>query len=274
MAYKNHLKLPLIGTDVFLSRLSVPSSIMFSATIDAKILQEAIGSAKVLVDECKLRLDSDSFRIRAVDPANVGMVDLELSPSAFVSYESDGVVLGINLSRLSDITNIARSDENIDLDFDEEAQKLTIRAGGLRYTLALIDPASIRKEPDLPDLDLPAKVVIEGRSLDQGIKAADMVSDHIALGVDPDSKTFYIRAKGDTDDVQLELKQDEVISLQPALAHSLFSLDYFKDMNKAIPKSTPVTLSIGEEYPIQINFPIADGNGQVTYLLAPRIQSD
>ena len=151
---------------------------------------------------------------------------------------------------------------------------MTIQAGGLQYTLSLIDPASIRKEPDLPDLDLPAKVVIEGRNLDQGIKAADMVSDHIALGVDPESQTFYIRAKGDTDNVQLELKQDEVISLQPSLAHSLFSLDYFKDMNKAIPKSTPVTLSMGEEYPIQINFPIADGNGQVTYLLAPRIQSD
>ena len=90
---------------------------MFSATIEAKILQEAISSAKVLVDECKLRLDSDSFRIRAVDPANVGMVDLELSTSAFVSYESDGVVLGINLSRLSDITNIDRSDETIDLEF-------------------------------------------------------------------------------------------------------------------------------------------------------------
>ncbi|HIJ13012.1 MAG TPA: DNA polymerase sliding clamp [Halobacteriales archaeon] len=247
---------------------------MFSATIEAKILQEAISSAKVLVDECKLRLDSDGFRIRAVDPANVGMVDLELSTSAFVSYESDGVVLGINLSRLSDITNIARSDETIDLEFDEEVQKLTIQAGGLQYTLSLIDPSSIRKEPDLPDLDLPAKVVIEGRNLDQGIKAADMVSDHIALGVDPESQTFYIRAKGDTDNVQLELKQDEVISLQPSLAHSLFSLDYFKDMNKAIPKSTPVTLSMGEEYPIQINFPIADGNGQVTYLLAPRIQSD
>tara|TARA_A100001037_G_scaffold306085_1_gene349115 strand:- start:31148 stop:31891 length:744 start_codon:yes stop_codon:yes gene_type:complete len=247
---------------------------MFSATIDAKVLQEAIGSAKVLVDECKLRLDNDSFRIRAVDPANVGMVDIELSPSAFVSYESDGVLLGINLSRLSDITNIARSDETIDLEFDEETQKLTIRAGGLQYTLSLIDPNSIRKEPELPDLDLPAKVVIEGSNLDQGIKAADMVSDHIALGVDPESQTFYIRAKGDTDNVQLELKQDELISFQPALAHSLFSLDYFKDMNKAIPKSTSVTLSIGEEYPIKINFPIADGNGQVTYLLAPRIQSD
>ena len=247
---------------------------MFSATIDAKVLQEAIGSAKVLVDECKLRLDNDSFRIRAVDPANVGMVDIELSPSAFVSYESDGVLLGINLSRLSDITNIARSDETIDLEFDEETQKLTIRAGGLQYTLSLIDPNSIRKAPELPDLDLPAKVVIEGSNLDQGIKAADMVSDHIALGVDPESQTFYIRAKGDTDNVQLELKQDELISFQPALAHSLFSLDYFKDMNKAIPKSTSVTLSIGEEYPIKINFPIADGNGQVTYLLAPRIQSD
>tara|TARA_B110000263_G_C15289616_1_gene502573 strand:+ start:1243 stop:1986 length:744 start_codon:yes stop_codon:yes gene_type:complete len=247
---------------------------MFRATIDTKILQEAISSAKVLVDECKIRLDPDSFRIRAVDPANVGMVDLELSVSSFSSYESDGETIGVNLTRLSDIISIARSDEQIEFEYDEETSKLNIRAGGLKYTLALIDPESIRKEPTLPDLDLPAKVVLDGRSLAQGIKAADMVSDHIELGVDPEKETFYIRAKGDTDNVQLELGRDELTEIQVANAHSLFSLDYFKDMGKAIPKTTQVTLWLGEEYPIQISFPIADGAGEVTYLLAPRIQSD
>jgi len=32
----------------------------------------------VLVDECKIHLEEDGLEIRAVDPANVGMVDLSL----------------------------------------------------------------------------------------------------------------------------------------------------------------------------------------------------
>jgi len=45
-------------------------------------------------------------------------------------------------------------------------------------------------------------------------------------------------------------------------------------MNKAIPKDTEVTLDLGEEFPVKIYFGFAEGQGQVTYMLAPRIQSD
>ncbi len=101
-----------------------------------------------------------------------------------------------------------------------------------------------------------------------------MVSDHIALGVDETEEYFYVDAEGDTDDVHLELTQDDLIDLQIGPAHSLFSLDYLKDMNKAIPKDTEVTLDLGEEFPVKIYFGFGEGQGQVTYMLAPRIQSD
>lgn len=247
---------------------------MFKAIVDAETLQAALDSVGVLVDECKIHLEEDGIQIRAVDPANVGMVDLELAASAFESYEADGGLIGVNLTRLEDIANMADSDQLINLELDEETGKLHISTDGLEYTLALIDPDSIRKEPDLPDLDLPARIVVEGRDIDRAVKAADMVSDHIALGVDEDTETFYVDAEGDTDDVHFELGRDDLIDLQVGTAHSLFSLDYLKDMNRAIPKDAEVTISLGEEFPVKLHFEIAEGEGQVNYMLAPRIQSD
>ncbi|MFW6384942.1 MAG: DNA polymerase sliding clamp [Halodesulfurarchaeum sp.] len=247
---------------------------MFTAIVSADTLRTTLDSVSVLVDECKIHLDEGGLAIRAVDPANVGMVDLELDADAFESYEADGGLIGVNLSRLEDIAGMAEAGQLVHLELDEETRKLQITIDGLEYTLALIDPDSIRQEPDLPDLDLPARIVIEGADIDRAVRAADMVSDHIALGVNTDAEHFYVTAEGDTDDVKLELGPEDLISLELGDAHSLFSLDYLKDMNKAIPKRGEVTVELGEEFPVKLHFEIAEGMGNVTYMLAPRIQSD
>ncbi|PSP44662.1 DNA polymerase sliding clamp [Halobacteriales archaeon QH_6_66_25] len=247
---------------------------MFNAIVRAETLQATLDSVGVLVDECKIHLDDGGIEIRAVDPANVGMVDLSLSAEAFESYEADGGLIGVNLVRLQDIAGMADSDQLVHLELDEETRKLHISIDGLEYTLALIDPESIREEPDLPDLDLAATIVIEGRDIDRAVTAADMVSDHIELGVDESDEVFYVKAQGDTDDVHLELDADDLIDLVVGPASSLFSLDYLQDMNKAIPKDTEVTMELGDEFPVKLHFDIAEGEGEVTYMLAPRIQSN
>lgn len=247
---------------------------MFKAIVRSGTLLEALDSVSVLVDECKIRLEEDKLTIRAMDPANVGMVNLGLDASAFESYETDGGVIGVDLTRLEDIAGMANADDLIHLELDEETRKLQIKIDGLEYTLALIDPDSIRQEPDLPDLDLPAMVVIEGRDIDRAVKAADMVSDHIALGVDPDEEYFYVDAEGDTDDVHFELNRDDLIDLTAGDAHSLYSLDYLKNMNKAIASNAEVSTELGEEFPVKLHFDIAEGQGNVTFLLAPRRLND
>ena len=247
---------------------------MFTAIVRADTLQATLDSVGVLVDECKIHLTEDGLEIRAVDPANVGMVDLSLEAEAFESYEADGGLIGVNLVRLKDIAGMAGGDQLVHLDLDEETRKLHISIDGLEYTLALIDPESIREEPDLPDLDLSATIVIEGRDIDRAVTAADMVSDHIELGVEEGDELFYVAAEGDTDDVHLELGQDDLIDLVTGPASSLFSLDYLQDMNKAIPKDTEVTMELGEEFPVKLHFDYAEGQGSVTYMLAPRIQSN
>ena len=247
---------------------------MFKAIVSADTLKDTIDSVGVLVDECKIHLEEDGLAIRAVDPANVGMVDLELDAAAFESYEADGGIIGVNLDRLEDIAGMASGDQPVHLELDEETRKLHIGIDGLSYTLALIDPDSIRQEPDIPELDLPAQIVLEGNQLDRGITAADMVSDHIRLRVDETDETFHIEAEGDTDDVDLTLTKADLISLSAGPASSLFSLDYLKDMNKAIPKDAEIEMELGEEFPVKMHFDIAEGQGNVTFMLAPRIQSD
>ena len=247
---------------------------MFKAIVSASTLRDSLDAVSVLVDECKIRLNEEELSIRAVDPANVGMVDLSLEAAAFESYEADGGVIGVNLTRLEEVAGMANADDLIHLELDEETRKLHIEIEGLSYTLALIDPDSIRQEPDIPDLDLPAEIALEGAQLDRGITAADMVSDHIRLRVDESDETFHIEAEGDTDDVDLQLESEDLIDLTAGPADSLFSLDYLKDMNKAIDADAEVRVELGEEFPVKLHYEFSEGLGNVTFMLAPRIQSE
>jgi len=120
----------------------------FSAIVPVETLQDAIEPVSALVDECKIRLNDDGgLSIRAVDPANVGMVDMSLAKSAFESYEADGGVIGVNLDRFEDVLSMGDSGDLVSLDLNEQTRKLDIHISGLSYTLALIGPDSIRQGP-------------------------------------------------------------------------------------------------------------------------------
>jgi len=246
---------------------------MFKAAINAEVFKDAIEAVASLVDEAKFRLKPDGISARAVDPANVAMVAFDLTAKAFDSYEATEGEIGIDLARFMDILGMAAKEDKLELNLNEETRKLEIRTGGLAYTLSLLDPSSIRKEPKMPSLELPAKIVLNGSELRRAVKAAEKVSDHMALGVA--GKTFYVEAEGDLDKVRLDIPESSLISLKSTgNVRSLFSLDYLNDIVKTMGKAEQVTIDLGTDYPVKFTFSIAGGNGTVMYLLAPRIESE
>ncbi|HOT95413.1 MAG TPA: DNA polymerase sliding clamp, partial [Methanoregulaceae archaeon] len=122
--------------------------------------------------------------------------------------------------------------------------------------------------------ELPGQVVLDGTTLANAIKAAGVVSDKIALGIDPEARVFYMEAEGDTENIRLELGAADLLSLTETKARSLFSIDYLKDMSKTMGRSERVEIGIGVDHPVRFSFEIANGAGRVVYLLAPRIEAD
>lgn len=245
---------------------------MFKATIDADILKSSIETLSVLVDEARFRISNQGLTVRAVDPANVAMISFELSSTAFDEFSAEDCEIGMDLNKIIDIFSVAEKNEKVILELDEMSQKLSIQIGVFFYTLSLLDPSNIRAEPRIPQLELPAEVILNGKELQKAIKAAEKISDHVSLGVD--EELFYMEAEGDTDKVRLEMPREQLIDITPGDARSLFSLDYLSDIVKPASKSNEVILELGKDYPIKINFNIANGSGKITYLLAPRIESD
>ncbi|MCJ7444709.1 MAG: proliferating cell nuclear antigen (pcna) [Methanotrichaceae archaeon] len=244
---------------------------MFKAIINAETLRDAIEAVSSLVDEVKFSLSEKGLELKAVDPANVAMVSLIVRSEAFEYFKATPGEIGMDLVRLSDVLSMADKGENVQLELDEESHKLKIGVGSLSYTLSLIDPTAIRKEPRIPELDLPAHVTLPGGELRRAVKAAEKVSDHVIIGVSDEG--FFMEAKGDIDSLKLKIPSTELLGMKPGEARSLFSLDYLDDMSKAIGKANEVTLELGIDYPLKVNFKLGQ-SVDINYLLAPRIEQE
>ncbi|HEY9246695.1 MAG TPA: DNA polymerase sliding clamp [Candidatus Methanoperedens sp.] len=245
---------------------------MFKAVIGAERLKDSIESISTLVDEARFKLMPDGISVKAVDPANVAMVSFDLTKDAFDSFEATEGEIGIDLTKLNGIMEMADRNDSIELELDESAHKLVVRMRGLSYTMSLLDPSSIRKEPKVPSLDLPAQIIIKGEDLKRAIKAAEKVSDYMSMGIK--GNVFFMEAEGDTDNVRLEMTKDQLIDITPADSKSLFSLDYLTDIGKIAGKAGEVTIDLGKDYPMKMRLKIAEGHGEVSYMLAPRVESE
>jgi proliferating cell nuclear antigen len=245
---------------------------MFKAKLKGDVLKEIIKVVATLVDEVKLNIDADGVTLKAVDPAHVAMVDLHLGKEAFEDLEATECELGIDIDKVKEVLSLAKAGDMIDMEHDEERNKLVVRIENITRHMSLVDTMGM-SDPKMPQLNLPAKIKLAAAELNQGIKASESISNHIALVAN--SEGFELSSQGDTDSVSLKLRKDLLLSLEAAEpVRSLFSLDYFSNMVRSVPSSGVVTLAIGQDYPAKVDFEIAEGNGMVTYLLAPRIENE
>jgi proliferating cell nuclear antigen len=244
---------------------------MLHARCKAEVLKTLIDAVSTLVDEVKVNVQPEGLNLKAVDPAHVAMVELNLRAAAFQEYKADSMEMGIDLEKFKEVLKLASGDDEVEMDFDPTAHRLVMKIGNVTRRMSLVDTGGM-SDPKVPKLDLPVKVTILPSELERGIRASEAIADHVALIADKD--TFELLAEGDTDQVHLKLDKSMLAELKATeKAKSLFSLDYFANMVKAAKGSPGIHLNLGNDYPVKIEFDLAGGNGHVTYLLAPRIES-
>lgn len=245
---------------------------MFNAKVKSDVLKGIIDVTSPLVNEVKLNISSKGISLRAVDPAHVAMVDLNIKDKAFEEYKASDMELGIDMDKLGSIMRLSSAGDMVTLEYDENSNRLIVKIGNLVRKMGLIDTAGM-PDPKMPNLKLPAKVILKASELNQGVRASEAVSDHLALTVNKDN--FELFAEGDTDTVNLKLPKELLVEINTeSKCKSLFSIDYFSNMIKPVRGEDPITIMIGNDNPIKVEFDIADKKGHVIYLLAPRIESE
>jgi len=251
---------------------------MFRARIDASLLRECVSAVLAVVDEARLKIGESAWKVRAVDPANVALVDLELRKDAFSEFnlgpekegekEGEEFVVGVPFDKLREVLRWCKDEVALSIEED----KMTVVSDAYTFTLNLLSADAVRKEPKIPSLNFSTKVVMDAVEFNKVLRAAEKISDMIAIGVQ--NNAFFVEAEGDMETMRYSLHKEELMHLSGSDCRSLFSLEYLTAMSKVAAGASTLTLHLGTDYPLKMEFEIAYGSGKVIYLLAPRIEAE
>lgn len=247
---------------------------MFKAGLaDPKLLKYYIDAISNMIDEAGISVSNEGIKLRAMDPAHVALVDFELEKDAFDEFQvGEPLVLGVDLERFNTILKRASATDKLQLELKEEGNALRIKFEDVTrrvFELPLIEISE--EEQKVPNLEFPCEVELDPRMISEGIKDAEIISDHVTLRMDEES--LVIEAKGDLGNVTVNIGKDDAIAFtSKGKVKSMFSIEYLKDMIKASDVASSVKISMGENIPIKMDF--LAPSARLSFLLAPRIESE
>jgi len=229
-----------------------------------------LDSILALAPECRVWLNEDGIEVRTTDTGNIAMVNAKIPASAFYGYEKLSDPIGLDLKKLKTACAFMMNGELM-FAWDKKGKgKIHITDGGrYDYEYLPLDPNTIRKDPNPPEMFLPSSIIIDGKEFQESIAAMSKIGDKVKLCLD--DKVFTMKTPGDTDSLTGEIPCEVVAPIKKRVS-SIISLDYLQDVGKIIGKAEGVTVSFATDHPIRIVCTV--DQIALEYLIAPRIEDD
>jgi len=250
---------------------------MFKAELDdVGLLQDSLKTISDLISEGLFQLTDDGIRLVAADPAMVALVDFTLEEDVFESYDLDEEAkIGLNIENLYSIVRRANANDTIVLEVKEDDSQfyITMKNSSTRnFSLPILNLS----EDDIPDtqnLEFSVTADLETGVLENAVKDAMVVGDSVVIEADSDA--ISISAEGDQSNVDFEIEGDAdgVLELEGGEARSMFSLDYLNNMIGGSKLSDTVTVKLGDDFPMRLDFEVPE-KALLSFVLAPRIEED
>lgn len=236
-----------------------------NAICEASILKTAIKALKALVSEARFHF-KDGLHVRAVDYSNAAIVIVDVPLDSFEVIKADRGVVGVDINRVDNLIKSINDKELIEVVCKDN--KIEFKSRNITYTLSAIDPSTIGKEPKIPQLELPAEIVIDAGEFKKAIQMVEKAWDQAVFRSDDGG--FYIEAEGDLDKIKIFLGDTE----SGQQAKSMFAVEYLREFTKIASSGDLLTIHLGTDYPVRLHFELLDGKMAVEYFLAHRIETE
>lgn len=238
--------------------------------IEQKKLASFCETLAALVPECRLTINQDGWNTGATDTANVAMVMANLPKASFTEFQcTEKTEIGIDVQKWTAMLKIM-SDPKSTIEITVDGSRINVSDGRYTYTLAMLDVNTVRKRPTPPNLSLPASIVTGAKEFNEALKAMAVIADKVRLTADKDGITLH--ADGDSDHLDKPLAMLDGSKAPDQKISSLFSLDYLRDIGKAVKAADSLTLLMGHDHPIRFDFELE--GIECSYLVAPRIDAE
>ncbi len=245
---------------------------MILELVDIAIFKDAFDSISKIVDEVVCDVDSSGFHVTAIDRSHICFVELNLEPTVFnEQFDVESPVrLCIDTQEFMRILKRAKKTDVLKLCTADEGNLIINFLGDVdrKFKIRLIDMEY--ESPRVPDLELPCGVEVDSGLLKDAIVDMELFSDKLIFLID--NECFNVSTNGEFGDASFQYLHGE--NGINEVVKSSFSINKLKDIFSASKFSDIVNISLGNDMPMVINFALSTGNGNLKFLLAPRIETD
>lgn len=242
---------------------------MIEFTIKPDYYKQIHNAINAVYEECRLNFTKNRLETILVDPSNAIMGSIEIEKTVFELYNVDEIeTIGYMLNKFGsrdDLNMFLDSETNHHFVFYREGDKSKVKITHDIFIDQITLPESgyIRKQPKIPNLDLPCTFYLPVSMFKKIIKRGEyfrfVVEDN------------HLICDGQQDDTKWHTEPMRINQTKDVNAR--YSTDFIKDIATAIPDNIDtLKISIDTDYPCTIEFSICDGKVPVKYLIAPRIQ--
>ncbi len=222
-------------------------------------------------DSAYITFSDDLVKISAVDPPHILLVNMNLSTDLLTGYEN--IRQGIGFSNIVEMVHFLKHKKDASASMEMKLQKGEFVLSSDEITI--IGPI-IDFHVEVPELDFPCEVIMDVPVLKKIVKDMYIYFSFVQLAMTPDS--FIIRGlsekRSPPDDIHPEtiLVRRDLVGLScDEKVQSMFDSGYLLKIVEDIDGSNFITIRLGADSPIQLEYTIFDNKATIRYLLAPRI---
>lgn len=234
--------------------------------VDPDEFGEFVEAVSSVVAEARLSAEDDTLHIRAVDPANVAMVEATCDANSI----GESFEIGVHIDELHDALDEVSKGQHIKIDEEDEELKLWGITGSAE--IPVFPAESIRDAEELPDLEWDADATVEAFRLKGAVGSIAEAVEYRdgSHGVVLETRDGYIDVFGTKNGIEDPLMgyNWEMPADVSGDGISYLTGSYLSKALAGVPPDGDVSLRIGEEAPLVIEY-----EDWLNYYIAPRLRA-
>lgn len=246
-----------------------------------KLLKELINTLSGIVSETNIIISNEGFKILAMDPSRICLLQCIIPKEYFESYKLDveNETIALSLLDFDKILKRGSANDSISIQYinKEEKIKITLKRKNQSrtrtFSLRLID-SEFEDVPmsGLLEIDYQSKITLDLGLLNEAMKDAEIFGEVIAF-LTEGNEGIKFHAEGQIGEMDYELKLEDLEESEiNESSNSSYSIAYLIKILKISPITKKIELFLKTDHPLRINF-LLENDALINYFLAPRVES-
>lgn len=243
--------------------------------LDARVWRYSLSAVADLVDVGSFKVSSEGFRIRAMDPSHVALIDFMVPREGFEVFEVEGdFSIPVSIEAISKVLKRASKRDELVLEYDgQRAWVSLVTPHGVerRFSIPVLHGSAVEEVPELK-IEFPVRSRMHPQVFYSSYKVISEIGEVLSLQSTPEG----IRITGSSElaeaEIILTIEAGGLIEHQHSSGDAekaSYTIDYFDKVAKASSVAEDTSIAFGSDKPCEVTVSMPRGARLVLYV-APR----